>query len=277
MHRTLRDSAESLFDRVTVIADDEDEQAEARAALAAAVSTRAEAAEKELARALVDGRIVRGEVLIRWQDFIGTGQFFSGFESSVSRIRSRLSAAISKDRDAATPLGEAIRSAAADRIGEAFFAAAADILRDWRDLPGGDVADTETPRLAERDIAAMLREWSGRVVELVRDGAQGTRVKAKLLSFGQDGVAVVLMMAAVSGGGDSASDSAAVASRLLSSLLGDPAGTLVETARSDLLDRVHEVMVSARRPFDDMIDIVPAPAERASRLREAAKNFQELL
>src|SRR5699024_10775151 len=120
---------------------------------------------------------------------------------------------------------------------------------------------------------------------LVRDGAQGTRTRAKLLSFGYDGVAVVLMMAAVAGdSGDSAtvtsasgsaSDCAAVASRLLSSLFGQSYDALVDAARSDLLARAHEAMASARRPFDDVIDT--APAERAGRLREAARNFQELL
>src|SRR5699024_8843871 len=130
-----------------------------------------------------------------------------------------------------------ICKAAADRILEAYFAVTAEIVRGWRDLPGGDAADAaHKPRLAERDVAAMLREWRGRVVELVRDGAQGTRTRAKLLSFGYDGVAVVLMMAAVAGdSGDSAtatsasgsaSDCAAVASRLLSSLFGQSSDAL---------------------------------------------------
>ena len=40
--------------------------------------------------ALGDGSLLRGEVLARWQDVVGTGEFFRGVESFVTRARDRL-------------------------------------------------------------------------------------------------------------------------------------------------------------------------------------------
>lgn len=304
--RTLRGACASVVDRVDEAADHFDEQAKALAELNAATQREFDAASGSLAAALTDGRIVRGEVLARWQDFIGMGQFFLGIESSLSRIRSRVSAAISGDRDAAEPLGQAIRSGQADLIREGTADMLSRLGRAWRQLPAGRAlladADAEEPG-SERAIQAMLREWTGHVLELVRTEARGKRAKARILSFGIDGVAAVLMVAVVaadahsetagseaagsgaaqpgSGTGQaddvpSPADTAAMAGRLLSSLFGDQAKEdLTEAARTDLRERVGDFLSAARRPYTDKTDAVEASTDKAARLREAGRRFQE--
>ena len=49
-----------------------------------------------------------GAVNARWQDFVGTGQFFRGLEPTVARVRDRITAAVTGKRDAAEPLEQAI-------------------------------------------------------------------------------------------------------------------------------------------------------------------------
>ena len=43
---------------------------------------------------MTDGTLLRGEVLARWQEFVGTGEFFRQVETTISRWRDRLTAAI---------------------------------------------------------------------------------------------------------------------------------------------------------------------------------------
>ncbi|MFD0888118.1 ABC transporter, partial [Streptosporangium algeriense] len=43
---------------------------------------------------MIDGSLLRGEVLARWQDFIGTGDLMRSLESRVGRFRDRLVALV---------------------------------------------------------------------------------------------------------------------------------------------------------------------------------------
>ena len=40
--------------------------------------------------ALSDGSLLRGEVLSRWHDFVGTGDFFRSLDSTIGRLRDRV-------------------------------------------------------------------------------------------------------------------------------------------------------------------------------------------
>src|SRR5699024_11026829 len=46
----------------------------------------------ELLTRVTDGALLRGEVLSRWQDFVGTGELFRSVESTVGRVRDRATA-----------------------------------------------------------------------------------------------------------------------------------------------------------------------------------------
>ena len=41
-----------------------------------------------------DGSLLRGEVLARWQEFVGTGELLRTLQDRVGRLRDRLTAAI---------------------------------------------------------------------------------------------------------------------------------------------------------------------------------------
>ncbi|WP_420111867.1 dynamin family protein, partial [Pseudactinotalea sp.] len=90
VRRTLAGATRHAAEEVLTLADAVDAQAATRDEL----RTRVEAAYRSdgVVEALGDGALLRGEVLARWQDFIGTGEFFRGLESRVGRIRDSISA-----------------------------------------------------------------------------------------------------------------------------------------------------------------------------------------
>ena len=57
-----------------------------------------------------DGSLLRGEVLARWQEFVGTGEFFRQVESTVSRVRDRFTSFLKGEPPRADDLGEALQS-----------------------------------------------------------------------------------------------------------------------------------------------------------------------
>ena len=52
-------------------------------------------ARERIDEALGDGSLLRGEVLSRWQDVVGTGEFFRGVEALVTRARDRITRTLS--------------------------------------------------------------------------------------------------------------------------------------------------------------------------------------
>src|SRR5699024_572963 len=51
-------------------------------------------ARTRIGEAIGDGSLLRGEVLARWQDVVGTGEFFRSVENVFSRVRDRLGHAL---------------------------------------------------------------------------------------------------------------------------------------------------------------------------------------
>ncbi|MCC6269754.1 MAG: dynamin family protein, partial [Microbacteriaceae bacterium] len=88
--RTLSGAISDLDRRVALIADARQQQLDwldgAHAAAAARYATAVDAVDA----ATRDGALMRGEVLARWQDFVGTSDFFRKVDSWFSRTRDRV-------------------------------------------------------------------------------------------------------------------------------------------------------------------------------------------
>ena len=57
-----------------------------------------------------DGSLLRGEVLARWQEFVGTGEMMRALESKVARLRDRVTAAVQGKPAPGEELAEALES-----------------------------------------------------------------------------------------------------------------------------------------------------------------------
>src|SRR5690606_20384075 len=94
VRQTLDGAIRSLSRRTHPLADALAEQAEAVTRLRAAVDTAYDDAQREVAEAVTSGNLLRGEVLVRWQEFVGTGDLLRALESRVSQLRDRVVAGL---------------------------------------------------------------------------------------------------------------------------------------------------------------------------------------
>ena len=239
-------------------------EADVRAAYAEALAT--------IDSAMDDGSLLRGEVLARWQEIVGTGELLRQLESRVGRLRDRLVAAV-KGR----PAPEDRLTVALESGVEALVRGAADTAADrtvqrWRNEPGGAALLGAGPTTLGRSSASLpeataraVRDWQKAVLELVRTEGAGRRSTARFLSYGVNGAALVVMVAVFAStggltGGEIlvAGGASAVGQKLLEALLGDEAVRRLATmARRDLHDRVDALLALEAERFTTRLHDLP--------------------
>ncbi|WP_254668761.1 dynamin family protein [Brevibacterium sp. CS2] len=289
--RTLTGALAAVPAKVRELADIVSGQEDAHQRLHAVVDEEFGRSAADLAESLADGRVLRGEVLARWQDFVGTGQFFRGLEPTVARVRDRITAAVTGKRDAAESLEQAIESSVALLIREQTVRAVAETAERWQAYPEGAALVDERPAMAtlppqfDAEVGRMVADWSSGVNDLVREVGQSKRAKARILSFGVNGVGAVLMLAVFAGTGGLtgaeagiAGGTAVVAGKLLDTIFGDQVTRdLAQTAREQLVERARAVLERHRAPFDQALADTEVPPRQAGVLRGAGDRLEETL
>ena len=288
VRRTLAGALDSIPPRVGVVQAALGEQVAAAEALAEGAEHAYAAALEEVDETVRSGSLLRGEVLARWHEVVGTGDFMRALESRVGRLRDRLRSLVTgapaADAELRAAVGtgvDAVVATAADRAAERAAAT-------WRAHPAGRALlegavrmDAVSSELGERTEAA-VRAWQGHVFELVRDEGADKRTTARLASLGVNGAGLTVMIAvfahtggltgaevAVAGG------TTAVGQRVLEAIFGDQAvRTLAARAREDLLARVRVLLAAERERFTRRLEpAAPDPAE-AGRLAAALDAFE---
>jgi len=252
---------------------------------------------RRVVAATADGTLLRGEVLARWQEFVGTGELLKGLETQVGRLRDRLVNAVKGKPQQAERVTVAVESglellilehaeAAAERAQEAWMqlAAGQGLLRDAGPHLGR--ASRDLRRRAERSV----REWQSDVLDMVRTQGQDKRSTARFLAFGVNGLSVALMIVVFShsfglSGAEVgiAGGSAVLGQKLLEAVFGDQAvRDLADRARTSLEERVTELLVVERARYTDVLDALgldtnaPESVRRASRRVEDARYSGQL-
>lgn len=234
---------------------------------------------------LSDGTLLRGEVLARWQEFAGTGELVRSIETAISRWRDRLTAAVTGRPAPVEELGEALQSGVEALITDQAQAAAAQAARRWRSVAGGERFAGQHPELGapapglEDRVARSVRDWQGYVLDLVRGEGGDRRATARALSFGVNGLGVLLMLVVFSQtygltGAEVgiAGGTAVLAQRLLEAVFGDQAvRSLASKAKADLLRRSTGVLAVDRVRYDELLAGLGDPGELAAVLRAAAE------
>lgn len=281
--RTLEGAISGLIRRAPIVAEAADEQAYASERLAAMVVEAYGSARKRIDDATGDGTLLRGEVLARWQDFVGTGEFVRSLEARLSRIRDRVGAFFRGRSAPEEQVEAAIESSVQSLVLEEAARAADDADSAWRHDPAGramlgsDDLSRPTDDLPER-AAAAIRAWQGAVLELVRAEGSDKRATARRLSFGVNGLGVALMVVVfastagltglelgVAGG------TAVVGQKVLEAVFGDQAvRKLAERARDDLGNRLSELFNAESRRFTDRLDAASVDSEAGQGVRTAA-------
>ncbi len=291
VRRTLNGAFTSLRPRTTTLLTAAQEQDDAFAGLRLGVETAYTEAVRRIDQGLSDGTLLRGEVLARWQELVGTGELLRTLEQRVGRLRDRVVAAVRGRPAPAAELGEALQSGAEALVTAQARAAADDTVRRWRAVGGGSALAAAHPELAapepglEERVRRSVRDWQGYVLELVRGEGGERRAAAKALSYGVNGLGVLLMLVVFSqtfglSGAEVgiAGGTAVLAQRLLEAVFGDQAvRTLAAKARKDLIRRTHEVLAVDRERFEAVLHELAPDDEGAGggRLRAAVRAVEK--
>lgn len=270
IRRTLKGALESLDARGTALSAAIGRQATAASDLLGASTAAYDEAFSHVRSGMRDGTLLRGEVLARWQEFVGTGEFFRQVESTVSRLRDRFTSFIKGEPARADHLGEALQSGVESLVGNRAELAAAATARQWRTLPGGSQllgADASLMRSSvgiDERIQRLVRDWQGDILEMVRGEGKDRRTTARILAYGVNGLGVVLMLvtfastAGITGAEVGiAGGTAVVGQKLLEAVFGDQAvRELSKKAREKLEERVQELYAAERARYEGAVSAV---------------------
>jgi hypothetical protein len=284
VRRTLDGALRSLPDTVADVSEASADQEAATAALHYEVTAAYAEAMQSVEHAMTDGTLLRGEVLARWQEFVGTGQFLRQVEAGISRLRDRITAAVKGNSPPTSELGEALQSGVAELLTSQSRGASATALRRWRQLPGGPVLVAAHPELADPvpesagKVERLVRDWQAEVLDLVRSEANNRRTAARVLSFGVNGVGVILMLLVFSqtgglSGGEVgiAGGSAVLAQRILEAIFGDQAvRSLASQSRRKLIARAQELYAGEQARLHAVVNAVQVSAGQAGRIKAAS-------
>jgi hypothetical protein len=250
----------------------------------------AEALEK-VDEASADGTLLRGEVLARWQEFVGTGELLRSLETKVGRLRDRLVGWFKGAPPSAERVTVAVESGLETLILEHAENAAERAEASWRSVTAGQHLVEDSGRdlgRASRDFRGRaeraVRDWQQGVLEMVREEGADKRSTARFLAFGVNGLSVALMVvvfahtAGVSGAEFGiAGGSAVVGQKLLEAVFGDQAvRRLAENARADLNRRVAELFVAEKARFTEVLDRLAIDEQDVERLREVSRRVDDL-
>lgn len=283
---TLTGAVEDLARRVNGIAT-------ARAAQLAwtneadeAVRLEFSSADAGIDAATQDGALLRGEVLARWQDFVGTSDVFRTVESWFSRTRDSVSAWFrgvpQPVVDVETTIELGLHAVIVDQAGRAAAGAWRELQRSSAGralLEGHAELSAPSPDFSAQ-ASAMIRDWQGGVMQLISDNVGGKRTRARVLSLGLNAVTVALMIvvfASTGGltGGELviAGGSAVLGQKLLETIFGEDAvRRLAKSARDDLGARVDALLATQADRYSVLLAGVrrgPTPEG----LREAAASL----
>ncbi len=293
IRRTLVGVLDSLRDRVPLIAAVADEQVAADERLRDDLDEVYVQASEQLEERLCDGTMMRGEVLARWQEFVGTGDIFRSLDATVSRLRDRLGTAVRGHPAPTKQLDEAVQTGVQALVRAAAQRAADEAVMRWRSRPEGTALLDSTggvsvieQRLSsdfDERLARTIRDWQSGVIELV--GAEGAarRAGARAMSLGVNAAGLIVMLtvfshtAGITGAEVGiAAGTAAVAQRLLEAVFGDQAVRALTTkARVDLVARANGILDAERSRIEGLLDDAEVRDGRGEMLRALTTAVEE--
>ena len=288
VRRTLAGALDSLQSRTEALAEASSAQVQTVEQVRAIARISYAEAGRDVEAGISDGSLLRGEVLARWQEYVGTGELFKSFEAAVGRFRDRVSSVITGKPAPTAELGVALQSGVQQLVLAHAEGAALQVARRWAQVPGGDQIVAAHPELTElpQDLPSrvdrMIRSWQDDLLQLVRAEGKDRRTTARVLSFGVNGVGVVLMLVVFShtmglSGAEVgiAGGSAVVAQKLLEALFGDQAvRELASKARSELIARTDALYADEEARVLDALADVDLDVGQPERLLRAAAAVQ---
>ena len=291
VRQTLEGAIRTISKRTYAVADASHQQHEMAERLRGEVERAYGNAVAEIDRACADGTLLRGEVLARWQEFVGTGELLKTLESKVSWLRDRVANAVKGQPQQAARVTVAVESGLHTLLLEHAEAAAERSEAAWRALaPGRVLLDESNDDLsrASRDFRRraeqMVRDWQQGVLDMVRTEGADKRSTARFLAYGVNGLSVALMVVVfASTGGVTGAEvgiaggSAVLGQKLLEAVFGDQAvRRLATNARKDLHRRARALLDTEKGRFSGLLDALQIREDSEEALRASARKVDDL-
>jgi hypothetical protein len=290
VRQTLDGAIAALAAKAPALARSIDEQLEAIEQLRAEADRSYAEAVRTVQVQTADGTLLRGEVLARWHEFVGTGEFFRALEQKVSWLRDRLMATLRGEPPGTGNLKIAVESGLESLLREEAAAAAERAEASWQAHAAGraliDVADDDLSRSSadfDRRAARAVRDWQGAVLDLVADEGMSKRSRARFYALGVNGIGVALMIVVFAHTGGLvgaeigvAGGTAVLAQRILEAVFGDQAiRRLAQTAKDDLDARVQTLLTDELVRYHKVLDGLAVESDQSTRLRRSAAAVEE--
>jgi hypothetical protein len=292
VRQTLEGAVRTLTRRSHEVADAAAEQVAAVVRLREDVDRSYDAAIAAISTSSADGTLLHGEVLARWQEFVGTGELLKSLENRVGWVRDRIVNAVKGKPQQAQRVSVAVESGLETLILEHAEAAAERAEASWQSLASGQAllaeagedlgrASRDFRRRAEREV----RDWQADLLEMVRTEGADKRTTARFLAYGVNGLSVALMVvvfahtggalvgaeAGIAGGG------AVLGQKLLEAVFGDQAvRSLAERSRQSLEGRVAVLLGAERRRYTDLLESLEIQPAAPEQVRTAARRVDDL-
>ncbi|MFV0407286.1 MAG: ABC transporter [Propioniciclava sp.] len=288
--QTLEGAISALAARSPEVATALDVQVDALRQLRAAADASYAEAQRTIGVQTADGTLLRGEVLARWQDFVGTGEFMRAIEKTIGSWRDKVLSKLRGETANAREVELAVESGLESLVIAEAEAAAERVEVAWRAHPAGREllhrTDTDLARASDDLPAAVsraIRDWQGDVLELVGEVGASKRSTARFLALGVNGVGVALMVVVFSQTGGLtgaevgvAGGTAVLAQRLLEAVFGEDAVRRLTKQAKDQLDaRVQTVLDPDLARFHRLLANTDVDQSRSEAILQAVVALQQ--
>lgn len=290
VRQTLDGAMESIPERTKQVIAAGEQQTAALTELRATVDDQYRDAYERLDSDIKSGTMLRGEVLERWQELIGSAELMRAVQSRISMIRDRLTAFARGDTGNTTEVKGEITSTLEQLLIDHADRAASSTVTTWKSLPGGRQAllDDRSLDQASQEFRQQVRGevegWQNDILNLVSERGQGKRATARVLALGVNsiGIALMLVLFAQTGGltgGEVAigAGTAGVSQTLLSALFGEQAvRELANDARELLLSRVDNLLQADAERFRQRLDGLTTGPDAVAELEAALTKLEQV-
>lgn len=293
--RTLSGALGSTAHSLEQLADAVQHQEDEQARLAALARAEFDTAREEIETLTKDGALLRGEVLARWQDVVGTGELFKGLQGWISRTRDRLTAMITGSSRPVIAAETAIETGLVSVVIDQVANARTRTVRSWMGHEAGAAflesqggLERELSRVPDgfrRTVEDQVRAWQRDVLELVRNEGDDRRTQARIVSLGVNVVGIALMIVVFTSTAfiptglevGVGAGTAVVGQKLLESIFGDEAvRRLAKKARANLDERMKTLVDTEAASFARALAERPIAVSSAD-LREDARAVRDLI
>jgi len=287
--RTLKGVLGSLPVRAECLATASDAQAVSWQLLHDEVEAVFATARPRLLANLVDGSLLSGEVLARWQELMADGGFVRRLDGRPPSLTDRMGTAVStsvrRDGEPAQPLDVSVTEGVSSAIRAALRAATEDVLSRWRQHPFGSALLTARGHQVnandiEPQLERAVRDWRVAVSSRVAAAVQEVTPGAAEARIDAEAAADVMFVVAVDerserSAAEATADSAgtvAAARRIVASFLGaEPVRSIAVEARADLAARAAVMLDTERRRLERLLESVETRTGRGAAVRLAAE------